>query len=394
MKPTEFYKFQMAADDDGGKNAAELLIFAPIGEDFFSESISAQAFAEDLGKLPDTVKRLDIHINSPGGSVFDAQAIHSRLADHKSTKNVYIDGLAASAATLIAMVGHKIFMRANATMMIHMPSGIVMGNAKDMRHTASALDTVTESMINIYEKRTGKSRDDIRSMLDAETWFTPDDAVEHGFADEVRGVVKAAASLGNKRYSFNGHVFDLSNYQHIPAFNATSSKHTNMNTHVRANAGGGGEPTDNEPTPTPAPAAPAPTPTPAPGPVPAPAAPVAPVPPVAPANDYDKGIKAERDRITALQRFDRPATHAIVEAAIKDGRTAADISEECFTALEKAGQNTATQGARHADSRQLNGIPAADAGADNENNEGFGALITSKVKARMKQRVPNVHARN
>ena len=144
----EFYRFRCEAGDEPA--AAELMIFSQIGEWEDMGDVSARAFAKDLSTLPSSVKRLDIHINSPGGSVFEAQAIYSRLADHRSTKHVFVDGLAASAASIIAMVGHRIFIRANATMMVHLPSGLAMGNADDMRHMATALDSITESMINVY----------------------------------------------------------------------------------------------------------------------------------------------------------------------------------------------------------------------------------------------------
>src|SRR5215831_21040598 len=214
----DFYKFRCESGDE--PSAAELLIFAAIGDWEDIGEVSAKMFAKDLSSLPKSVKRLDIHINSPGGSLFEASAIYSRLADHASKKMVYIDGLAASAASIVAMVGHKIFVRSNANMMIHLPSGLVVGNADDMRKMAGALDTVTESMINIYARRSGQTRESLRDMLAAETWMTAEQAVEHGFADEVRGVVKAAAMLGENRANFNGTEFDLSRFHNIPAFSA------------------------------------------------------------------------------------------------------------------------------------------------------------------------------
>ena len=98
----EFYRFRCEAD----ATDAELLIFAQIGDFEEMGEVSAKAFARSLSDLPKSVKRLDIHINSPGGSLFEASAIYSRLADHRSEKIVYIDGLAASAASIVPMVGH------------------------------------------------------------------------------------------------------------------------------------------------------------------------------------------------------------------------------------------------------------------------------------------------
>jgi ATP-dependent protease ClpP protease subunit len=376
----EFYRFR--CDADGEPNSAELLIFAAIGDWEDMGEVSAKAFAKELAKLPTSVKRLDIHINSPGGSLFEASAIYSRLADHRSKKIVYIDGLAASAASIVAMVGHKIYIRANASMMIHLPSGIVLGNADDMRKMATALDTVTESMINVYQDRTGLERDEIRELLANETWFSPDDAIEKGFADEVRGVVKAAASLGDNRYRFGNAEFDLSRFHNIPAFSAVQAKpKTTMKKKITAQTteeekeeenGEGKETEETKETPTP------PTPPPQ-----APADPAAPVPPApAATSDFDKGVKAERDRILALQRVDRPATHALVTAAIKDGKTVNDIFADCIEAMDKA----QGQANRRVDASVLDGIPASDGGTSGD-GESFGALVKDKVQSRLKRKV-------
>lgn len=393
MKPTEFYKFQMASD---GADTAELLIFAEIGESWDGESVSAQQFSNDLAALPKSVKRLDIHINSPGGSVFDGSAIYSRLADHQSTKNVYVDGLAASAASLIAMVGHKIFIRSNANIMIHNPSGLVYGQAQDMRKTAAVLETITESMINIYEKRTGKTRDDIRAMLNEETWFTADQAVEHGFADEVRGVVKAAASLGNNRYNFNGQEFDLSRFQKVPAFNATEQKQrTNMKT-TDTNADEVAAKAKADADAKAAADAKAKADADAKAKADADAKAKADADAKAGQTTPDDPVAKERARVAALMKADKPATHALVTAAIADGRSIADIASELVEAMDKASKNSTTRAARHADAAPLNGIPGADAGEDEGNeNDGFRAILVAKTKERLKKRQRTLaHGRN
>jgi ATP-dependent protease ClpP protease subunit len=386
----EFYKFRMEGDEPA---SAELLIFAAIGDWEEMGDVSAKAFSKSLSELPKSVKRIDLHINSPGGSVFEASAIYSRLADHKSQKIVYVDGLAASAASIIAMVGHKIYIRSNAMMMIHLPSGIAMGNADDMRHMATALDAVTDTMINIYAKRTGGERDVIRSLMSDETWFTPQDAVEKGFADEERGVVKAAAVVGEKRVVINGCEFDLGRFNNVPAFAATqqtggrrmkpkgtaederdlppNDDENEEGKEGKAGKGGKGAPA-KPPEPPKPPAEPA-------------GQPAHPQPQPAAETDYDKGVKAERDRITALQALDRPATHAIVEAAIKDGKQAADIIAACMDAMDKAGKRDA----RHADASVLGGISGGDAlEEDEEKSKQFGAKLTERIQARVKGRSP------
>jgi ATP-dependent protease ClpP protease subunit len=388
----EFYRFRAEAGDE--PSSAELMIFSTIGEWDDMGDVSAKAFAKDLAKLPTSVKRLDIHINSPGGSVFEAQGIYSRLADHRSTKHVYVDGLAASAASIVAMVGHKIFIRANANMMIHMPSGLAMGNADDMRHMATALDSITESMINVYAKRTGLERDELRDLLAAETWFSPQDAVEKGFADEVRGVVKAAAMVdGDPKHTvINGRCFDLSRFQNLPAFTASTNKPKTMDPKPpkATTPTTGAEPEgDDTPPVTGTPPAPKP-PAPAPKPQPQPPKPQPPPEPTtltpAAETDFDKGAQAERQRVAALMELDRPATHAIVQAAIKEGKQPADIVKACFEAMDKKG----THDARHADASALNGIPPSDGGADEDN--AFATRLKEKVASRLKARNPRATA--
>jgi len=384
----EFYRFRCESGDEPA--AAELLIFAAIGdwEDF--GEISAKGFARDLAALPKSVKRLDIHINSPGGSLFEANAIYSRLADHPSKKVVYVDGLAASAASIVAMVGHKIYVRSNANIMVHLPMGISIGNADDMRKMAGALDTVTESMINIYTKRSGQTREDMRDMLAAETWLTAEQAVEKGFADEVRGVVKAAAMTDPLHAVFNGVEFDLSRFHNTPAFSA-KPKGKSM-AKVKAQTASD----EDEPTPTP-------TPTPEPAPKPEPAPPES--KPAAQkkteeddddeeemekekekmmkkkAEGFAQGIETERARIAALQKLDRPATHDIIMKAIAEGKTVSDVIGDVMAALDKA----STQAARRGDAAVLDGIPGSDGGTAADGND-FASRLKSSVAAKLKAR--------
>jgi ATP-dependent protease ClpP protease subunit len=370
----DFYRFRAEAGDEPA--GAELLIFDVIGNWEDIGEVSAKAFARDLAKLPSSVKRLDIHINSPGGSLFEASAIYSRLADHRSKKMVYIDGLAASAASIVAMVGHKIYIRENAQMMIHLPSGLAMGSADDMRKMATALDSVTESMLNVYANRTGQDRTLIREMLAAETWFSPAKAVEHGFADEVRGVVKAAAMIDERTAMFNGAQFDVSRFHNVPAFAGQSTKGRTMprkpvknvteedeNDDEKNGNGNGDEKEKKETQETP----------PAPAPMPQAPAPAA-------ATASDEVVMAERARVNALLDLDRPATHDVIVAAIKDGRQPADVIKEVMAAMDKA----AVQQDRRSDSQVLDGIPASDVGEPGAAN--FGVTLTKAVKSRLKHR--------
>lgn len=387
-----FYKFRAEAGDEPA--AAELLIFDVIGDWEELGEVSAKAFAQDLSALPRSVKRLDIHINSPGGSVSEAQAIYSRLADHPSNKHVFIDGIAASAASIIAMVGHKVYIRANGTLMIHLPMTIGIGNADEMRKAATALDSITEGMINVYAKRTGLDREELTSLMRAETWFSAEKAVEKGFADEVRGVIKAAAIVGEKRVMINGATFDLSRFRNVPAFTGQQQQPTERETSTMA------EQNPTQPTPPAAPPQPAAPTQPASAPTPPQTTPTPPTQPAAPAQpaaqpvaataasttQFDDGVQAERARIAALQAYDRPSTHELITNAIKDGKTVNDIMPQLFTAIENANG----QQARREDAAHLN-VPAGDAprgSAQSETQKRFAADLTSSVKAIVRTRNP------
>jgi ATP-dependent protease ClpP protease subunit len=374
----EWYKFRCEGDEP---TSAELLIFAAIGDWEDMGEIGAKAFAKDLAAISKSVKRLDIHINSPGGSLTEAQAIYSRLADHRSDKHVYIDGIAASAASIVAMVGHKVFIRSNANLMIHLPSGLAFGNADDMRQMAGALDSLTEGMINVYAKRTALERTEIRDLLAAETWMTADEAVEKGFADEVRGVVKAAAQLDGHKAVFNGVTFDLSRFHNVPTFSVVQpqgGKMTKKKVTAQGGATGAEETPEETPDPTPAPTpdpAPEPTPTPTPTPSAEPAAALAPEP-------FQRGVLAERERVTALQKLDRPSTHAIIEAAIKDGKTVTDITADVIDAMDKANR----QSARRMDAHSLDGIPPSSTDLPDGEPPDFGQRIAASVRNKLKER--------
>lgn len=163
--------------------SAEILIYEPIGQDFFGSGLTARRFIADLERLGD-VKDILVRINSPGGEVFDGFAIYNALKNHPAQVHIQIDGLAASIASIIAMAGDLITMGDGAMMMIHNPWTIAIGDSDDMRKTADMLDKVSEGLLDAYESRTGMSRDEIKTMLASETWFTAAEAIANGFADE------------------------------------------------------------------------------------------------------------------------------------------------------------------------------------------------------------------
>ncbi len=159
---------------------AEVAIYDEIG----AYGVSAKGFLAELGALPEGTP-VDLRLNSPGGSVFDAVAIHNALKRHEGTVTVWIDGIAASAASYIAMAGDEIVMPENAFLMIHDPAGLVMGTAEDMRAMAEALDKVKGSLVSGYATKSGRTPEEVSALMTAETWFDAADAVAQGFADRL-----------------------------------------------------------------------------------------------------------------------------------------------------------------------------------------------------------------
>ncbi|WP_181711326.1 head maturation protease, ClpP-related [Roseovarius sp. TE539] len=175
--------------------AAEVLIYDEIG----AYGVSAKGFLAELGALPDDAT-IDLRLNSPGGSVFDAVAIHNALSRHAGTVTVWIDGIAASAASYVAMAGDAIVMPENAFLMIHDPSGLVMGTAADMREMAGTLDKIAAGMLRGYAAKSGKTEDEIAALMAAETWFSAAEALDAGLATRLADPVRIAASFDIARF--------------------------------------------------------------------------------------------------------------------------------------------------------------------------------------------------
>lgn len=177
-----------------GGTRAEIYLYGVIGESFWSDGITAKQFSTDLKALGDKVTALDVRINSDGGDVFDGRAIYNQLLAHKATKTVYVDGLAASIASLIAMAGNEIIMGDGAFMMIHNAWGVAVGDSREMRRVADLVESVSGTLIDTYAARSKLPRDEIVALMDAETWLTATDAVAKGFADKIVEGAKVAAS--------------------------------------------------------------------------------------------------------------------------------------------------------------------------------------------------------
>lgn len=207
---SNWWEIKNSAGDD--ETDAELMIYGYIGE---WDDVSSAEVVKALQAIK--AKRVSVRINSYGGSVFTAQAILSSLKRHPANITVYIDGIAASAATIIAMAGDKIVIPANAMMMIHNPIGGVYGNAEDMREVAEMMDKVRNSILAAYREKTGLTDEKLIELMGAETWLSADEAVELGFADELEQPMRMAASLNDGMFSLNGVKFDASRFSNLPA---------------------------------------------------------------------------------------------------------------------------------------------------------------------------------
>lgn len=148
---------------------------------------------------------ITIWINSPGGDCIAASQIYSMLMDYKGDVTVKIDGIAASAASVIAMAGTKVVMAPTALIMIHNPSTTAMGDHRDMAKAIELLEEVKESIINAYEIKTKQSRTVLSHLMDAETWMNAKKAIEMGFADEIMEDEKKKTSA--ESYAFSTHDF-------------------------------------------------------------------------------------------------------------------------------------------------------------------------------------------
>lgn len=151
-------------------------------ETWYGDEVTPQLFKDDLNADSGDIT---VWINSPGGDVFAAAQIYNMLRDYKGHVTVKIDGLAASAASVIAVAGDTVLVSPVAMMMIHNPATLAMGNTKDMEAAIAMLNEVKESILNAYVDKTGLSRNKLSKMMDDETWFNAKKAVELGFADKV-----------------------------------------------------------------------------------------------------------------------------------------------------------------------------------------------------------------
>lgn len=177
-------KFWNWVKNEGGLSAERTLFLSGeiSDETWYGDEVTPKLFKDELYAGEGDIT---VWLNSPGGDVFAAAQIYNMLRDYRGNVTIKIDGLAASAASVIAMAGNTVLVSPVAMMMIHNPATLAIGNAKDMERAISMLNEVKESILNAYEGKTGLSRIRLSHMMDDETWFNARKAVELGFADKI-----------------------------------------------------------------------------------------------------------------------------------------------------------------------------------------------------------------
>lgn len=191
-----WFSIQNKADS----SAAEVSIYDTIG--FWG--VTAKDFQASLKEIPKD-RAINLRINSPGGSVFDGFAIFNMLQARREYVTAHIEGLAASMASVVMLSGFKVIISENSFVMIHNAATFTEGDSEDLRKMADVLDKITSTISSAYQKKTGKTEEEVKAAMDEETWFTAQEAKDWGLVDEISGAVEIAAS------------FDLRGFRRVPA---------------------------------------------------------------------------------------------------------------------------------------------------------------------------------
>ena len=175
-------------------NATEITIYGIIGDSWWDDSVSAADIDNALKSINGDIV---INLNSPGGDAFDGIAIYNRLKKHDGKVTINVDGWACSAASVIAMAADELNMGMGSMIMIHEASTIVWGSKTDMRKEADVLDNLEDGIIDIYMTKANVEREEMRNMVDAETWFSAQKAIEIGFATATSSTVEDNEEITN-----------------------------------------------------------------------------------------------------------------------------------------------------------------------------------------------------
>lgn len=196
-------------------SSADVYIYEEIGERWWGGGVSAKRLAEQLDELDvDTIR---LHINSPGGAAYEGITIMNSLRRHNARVEVTVDGLAASAASIIAMAGDHVVMNRGSQMMVHDPWGYASGNAGEMRDFADYLDKLADSLADVYAARTSHDRAHWRQVMEAETWYTAEEAVDAGLADEWADAPDPADAQSSLMHDLTRFGYHYAGRAHAPA---------------------------------------------------------------------------------------------------------------------------------------------------------------------------------
>ena len=209
--PKQLKFWNLVKNDE--EKSAELILYGSIGSDEYWDDISDKAFKQDIENLGD-VENIILHINSPGGSVFSAVAIANTLKNHKAKITANIDGLAASAATIITSACDIVKMPKNALFMVHNPITFAYGNNQEMQKTVEMLDKVKNSIIETYLNKAKTDKETLSELMDNETWMSAEEAKEYGFIDEILDENVEKEVIENKLI-INNMAFDISRFKNF-----------------------------------------------------------------------------------------------------------------------------------------------------------------------------------
>jgi len=209
-------------------NIGEIYIYGEIVDyKWTDEDASPSHIKTELDKLKN-VDSINLYVNSPGGNVFAGVAIYNLLKRAPQKVTAYIDGIAASIASLIILAADKVVMPLNGIIMIHNPWMVAAGEASTFRDLADRLDKITDSvLISTYQEKTGIDKEKLKAMMDNETWLGADEAKELGFIDEIQEELKIAASYSGDNIKFKDTEIILDKFKSFPKDKFTEHKPTN-----------------------------------------------------------------------------------------------------------------------------------------------------------------------
>lgn len=190
-----------------GNGIVEMTLYGVVGESYWEEGVSAKDFQSELNEIPKDTTEIHLRINSPGGSVFDGMTIHNLLKQHSAKVIAYVDGIAASIASVIMLAADEVVIGEGAMVMIHKPLTGVYGNSEQLDRTIMILDKIEDQMTRIYMRKTGLSSAEVAKLLSEETYLTSDEAVEMSIVDrkteDTEELYVAASMLDNAHWIKN-----------------------------------------------------------------------------------------------------------------------------------------------------------------------------------------------